>query len=85
MHGLTAREISEVVGGELHAGPGVPGTGVAIDSRNVKPGDLFIALPGSRADGHDFLEAAAHAGASGALVSKAALLPPSLPRPKSVR
>jgi len=79
MHGLTAREISEVVGGELHAGPGVPGTGVAIDSRNVKPGDLFIALPGSRADGHDFLEAAAHAGASGALVSKAALLPPSLP------
>ena len=82
MHGLTAREISEVVGGELRAGPGLPGTGVAIDSRNVKPGDLFIALPGSRADGHDFLEAAANAGASrfvvvntGMVVSKLTIVP----------
>jgi len=29
--------------------------GVAIDSRNLHPGQLFIALKGERADGHDFL------------------------------
>ena len=29
-------------------------TGLAIDSRRIKSGDLFAALPGARADGHDF-------------------------------
>ena len=43
-------------------------TGVAIDSRKLKPGDLFFALPGSRVDGHEFLEKAAAQGAAGAVV-----------------
>lgn len=37
--------------------------GVTIDSRTVKPGELFIALRGERFDGHDFIEQAAHQGA----------------------
>ena len=35
---------------------GVPASGVAIDSRNVLPGQLFVALPGARVDGHHFLQ-----------------------------
>jgi UDP-N-acetylmuramoyl-tripeptide--D-alanyl-D-alanine ligase len=43
-------------------------TGVAIDSRSVRPGDLFVALAGERADGHDFLADAREHGAAAALV-----------------
>lgn len=45
-------------------------TGVAIDSRQVKPGDLFVALTGENTDGHRFLEQAAEAGCRAALVSR---------------
>ncbi|MEM9532638.1 MAG: UDP-N-acetylmuramoyl-tripeptide--D-alanyl-D-alanine ligase [Pseudomonadota bacterium] len=45
-------------------------TGVAIDSRQVASGQLFVALPGERVDGHDFVAAAAQAGASTALVAR---------------
>lgn len=37
------------------------------DSRQIKPGDLFIALKGSKVDGHTFITSAAQAGASAAL------------------
>ena len=37
--------------------------GIAIDSRQVAPGDLFVALRGAHADGHDHLEQAAELGA----------------------
>lgn len=42
-------------------------TGVAIDSRRLTPGNLFVALPGTRVDGHDYLAAAAEAGAAASL------------------
>ncbi len=64
-------------------GPGAPGAlgaidigGIRVDSRAICPGDLFVALPGSRADGHDFLEAAARAGAAAALVERDVASPP---------
>ena len=44
------------------------GPDVVIDSRLATPGSLFVALPGERTDGHDFVAAAAAAGASAALV-----------------
>ncbi|MAF46665.1 MAG: UDP-N-acetylmuramoylalanyl-D-glutamyl-2,6-diaminopimelate--D-alanyl-D-alanine ligase [Rhodospirillales bacterium] len=43
--------------------------GVSIDSRSLKPGDLFIALKGPNFDGHEFLDAAFAAGAAAAMVS----------------
>jgi UDP-N-acetylmuramoyl-tripeptide--D-alanyl-D-alanine ligase len=52
--------------GTLH-----PATGVSIDTRMLKPGDLFVALHGDSRDGHDFIEAAFEKGASAALVSTA--------------
>lgn len=44
--------------------------GVAVDSRQVLPGDLFVALPGEHVDGHDFVEDAMARGASAAMVRR---------------
>ena len=41
------------------------------DSRQVREGDLFCAVRGLRADGHDYLAAASQAGASAAVVERA--------------
>jgi UDP-N-acetylmuramoyl-tripeptide--D-alanyl-D-alanine ligase len=38
--------------------------GVSMDSRTVRPGDLFFCLPGARVDGHDFACQALHRGAA---------------------
>jgi UDP-N-acetylmuramoyl-L-alanyl-D-glutamate--2,6-diaminopimelate ligase len=43
-------------------------TGISYDSRKVKPGDLFAALPGTQTDGQKFLEEAVRLGAAGLLV-----------------
>lgn len=45
-------------------------TGVAYDSRQVQPGDLFVALRGGYADGHDYVAQAAGRGAAAALVER---------------
>jgi UDP-N-acetylmuramoyl-tripeptide--D-alanyl-D-alanine ligase len=42
----------------------------AVDSRKVRRGDLFVALRGERADGHDFLPDAARRGAGAAIVER---------------
>ena len=42
-------------------------TGLTADSREVRPGMLFAALPGSRADGRDFIDDAVARGAAAVL------------------
>lgn len=64
----TSDEIAAAVGGRPSGGVFLA-RGVAIDSREVAAGDLFVALAGQR-DGHDFIEAALAAGATGTLASK---------------
>jgi len=54
---------------------GIPGrafevNGLSIDTRTLKPGDLFVALKGDNRDGHDFVKAAFDAKAGAALVSR---------------
>ena len=44
-------------------------TGVSIDTRTIRPGDLFVALAGAR-DGHDFVAEALARGAAAALVTR---------------
>ncbi|MGV3650122.1 MAG: UDP-N-acetylmuramoyl-tripeptide--D-alanyl-D-alanine ligase [Devosia sp.] len=44
-------------------------TAVSIDSRDIQPGALFVAIKGDTHDGHDFVGAALDAGAAAALVS----------------
>jgi UDP-N-acetylmuramoyl-tripeptide--D-alanyl-D-alanine ligase len=65
---LTAAEIAAVTAGSLVFDSPAPIAGVAVDSRLVVPGDMFVALPGERTDGHRFIEAALHAGAAALLV-----------------
>jgi UDP-N-acetylmuramoyl-tripeptide--D-alanyl-D-alanine ligase len=61
-----AAELAAAVGSR---DPGFDVTGVAIDTRLIAPGDLFVALRGER-DGHDFVDEALAKGAAGALVSQ---------------
>jgi UDP-N-acetylmuramoyl-tripeptide--D-alanyl-D-alanine ligase len=71
MIAITAGEAAKAVNGELLAGsPETVLTGVTTDSRRIQPGDLFIALPGERFDGHDFAAKAAAWGAAGVVVSR---------------
>lgn len=57
------------IGAQLH-GADASWRGAAIDTRKLAPGQLFIALPGTRVDGHEFVRKAAALGAAGALVSR---------------
>jgi UDP-N-acetylmuramoyl-tripeptide--D-alanyl-D-alanine ligase len=45
-------------------------SGAAVDSRAVHPGDLFVALPGARVDGHDFAPEAVSRGAAAILAER---------------
>ncbi len=59
--------------------------GAAIDSRLVKPGDLFVALVGEHNDGHDYVDGAFERGASAALVRRESLDSLRLDPARSVR
>ena len=63
----TSDAIAAATGGAASAPFNVDG--VAFDSREVGPGDLFIALKGEATDGHRFVEQAFAQGAAGAIVS----------------
>jgi UDP-N-acetylmuramoyl-tripeptide--D-alanyl-D-alanine ligase len=64
MTGVTVSEAAEMAGGELHGQGGAAVTGAVIDSREVFPGCLFAAMPGAKADGHEFISAAFDMGAA---------------------
>jgi UDP-N-acetylmuramoyl-tripeptide--D-alanyl-D-alanine ligase len=64
----TSEEIAAVTGGVANRWFEV--SGVTFDSREVGPGDLFIAMPGTVHDGHQFVAGAFAAGAAGAVVSR---------------
>jgi len=67
---FTLREVAEATGGEILGGGNPIIGGVSVDSRLVLRGDLFVALPGERVDGHQFLPQARDRGAVAALVSR---------------
>jgi UDP-N-acetylmuramoyl-tripeptide--D-alanyl-D-alanine ligase len=68
---LTAHQIAQWVGVDpATIGADINFSGVAIDSRGITPGELYVALPGERFDGHEFVRAAASRGAAAALVSR---------------
>ena len=66
---LTLADAFEALAGSRPAAPTVI-TDAAVDSRQVIPGSLFVALPGERVDGHDFLEEAFRRGAALALIQR---------------
>ncbi|MDU0478066.1 UDP-N-acetylmuramoyl-tripeptide--D-alanyl-D-alanine ligase [Staphylococcus chromogenes] len=81
---LTLAEIVSAVQGTLVDGAApdtiVTGT-VEFDSRKIQPGALFVALPGQRVDGHDFVGSALDSGAVAALVAHQVGLPAILVPP----
>jgi UDP-N-acetylmuramoyl-tripeptide--D-alanyl-D-alanine ligase len=71
---LSCTEIAQVTGGRQLRPSERPISGAAVDSRKVEPGNLFVALPGEKTDGHHFLDAAVSAGAGCLLVREGAEL-----------
>ncbi|HYP45740.1 MAG TPA: UDP-N-acetylmuramoyl-tripeptide--D-alanyl-D-alanine ligase [Propionibacteriaceae bacterium] len=72
MISLTVAEAAAALGVVVQ-GPGDPDAvvqDVVVDSRAVRPGSLFVALPGEHADGHAFVSAALAAGAVAAVTAQ---------------
>ena len=62
-------ELREIIGGELRGGD-AEFAKASIDTRTLKPGDLYLAIRGARFDGNDFIVEAARSGASAAVVER---------------
>lgn len=64
----TTQDIAKLTGGTCHHDADV--TGISIDTRTLKAGDLFVALKGEFGDGHEYIEQAAAAGAAAILAHR---------------
>ncbi len=64
---LTAEFVAQALHLRIAAIPKIEFTSVTTDSRKAGPGSLFVAIPGEKWDGNDFIESALTAGASGIL------------------
>jgi UDP-N-acetylmuramoyl-tripeptide--D-alanyl-D-alanine ligase len=64
----SATDLIEATGGKVSAA--FAATGVSIDTRTIRPGELFIALRGEAGDGHDHVAAALAKGAAGVMVHR---------------
>ena len=67
---LTADDLVRLTGGRLLARSERPIRGAAVDSRLVAPGQVFVALPGERTDGHAYLDHAITRGAAALVVAR---------------
>ncbi|MFP5020552.1 UDP-N-acetylmuramoyl-tripeptide--D-alanyl-D-alanine ligase [Pseudonocardia phyllosphaerae] len=72
---MTLSEVAAVTGGRLHGvtdekAAATTVTAVEFDSRRIGPGGLFLALPGERADGHDFAREVTLCGGAGVLAGR---------------
>jgi len=68
---ITLKQVAEATEGELRGGDGtLQISGVSTDSRALHPGELFVALPGERFDGHDFVVEAFACDAAAAVVER---------------
>lgn len=68
---LNSKQVLSCTGGSYMVEPADAGLlleGVSWDSREIKDHDLYVALPGARVDGHNFVRQALEAGADAALV-----------------
>jgi len=77
---VTLADLLLATGGQcLRADPGLIFSDVATDSRKIATGALFVALQGESYDGHSFVAQAFEAGAAGALVARAVVVPDGFP------
>jgi len=68
---IALADLAAWTGGTLRTPPGIDAAvtvaGASIDTRTLRPGELFVPLPGAKTDGHSFLDAAFAHGAAAAL------------------
>lgn len=78
---FTPENIRSAVGGVFRTRPGVSSLsgGVGIDTRTLKPGQIFAAFKGEHTDGHAYLKQARAAGSTLAIVEAGAALPGDVP------
>jgi UDP-N-acetylmuramoyl-tripeptide--D-alanyl-D-alanine ligase len=69
----TGDEFAAATGGRPVGAMPAAVTGISIDTRSLKPGDVFFAIKGETMDGHDFASAAMAAGASLLIVQQSKL------------
>jgi len=72
----TAADLARAVDGVLEGSEDVILLGAEVDSRRIQAGDLYVALPGERHDGHEFVAAALASGAAALVRRDADLEPP---------
>ncbi|MBS3765185.1 UDP-N-acetylmuramoyl-tripeptide--D-alanyl-D-alanine ligase [Candidatus Bipolaricaulota bacterium] len=75
---LNPGEIAEVTQGEIHNRKELETDGFSIDTRTISQGDVFIPLPGTNTDGHEFIGEAYEKGAVAALAESRDYLKDSL-------
>lgn len=75
---MNLKQATAFLNAELHGEGAVAFAAVSTDTRQIRAGDLFIALQGPNFDGHDYVEAAREQGAVAAIVSR--LTPSDLPQ-----
>ena len=72
---MRLNELVTATRGRLVNGRELKVTGVSVDTRSLKPGDLYVAIRGKRLDGHQFCEQAVEKGAVGVVVDTEAAVP----------
>lgn len=73
MFQITLNELIRVIQGETKSDPVIGNKlirGISIDSRSIRRGNIFVAIPGERFDGHQFLKEASEKGTSAAVVNR---------------
>lgn len=67
---LTLADVAVALHAQVGRGEECTLRGVSIDTRTVRPGDLFFAIPGARIDPHDLIHEAVAAGAAAVVVQR---------------
>jgi UDP-N-acetylmuramoyl-tripeptide--D-alanyl-D-alanine ligase len=67
---LSLNRVAEFIEGGGSFDPAKIVEGYSIDTRTMRPGDLFFAIQGERLDGHDYVEAAWNAGAVAVVIAR---------------
>jgi UDP-N-acetylmuramoyl-tripeptide--D-alanyl-D-alanine ligase len=75
---FSADDLARLTGGRLLASSDRPIRGAAVDSRVVERGQVFVALPGERTDGHTYLQNAIERGAAALIVTRPVVDPGAL-------
>jgi len=75
---MKLKELLTSIGYKAASLPEIEVTGIAYDSREVKPGDLFVAIPGLKQDGTKFVQDAIKKGARAVVVEKEIKVDPGI-------